>query len=590
MPHNITSIHFKNYKAFSDFSVTLGEFNVLVGPNNAGKSTVLGALRILAEAIRKANSRNPEWVPAEKNETFGYRVDLADLPVSTENVFHDYNDAEPAVITFRVSNGNKLRLVFPERGKCSLICDAKKVVRSVSSFKSEFDLRIAFVPVLGPVEHNEQLFLKETARRALLTSYASRNFRNIWHHYPERFKEFREMVQKTWPGMDIEPPERTDREKLTLLHMFCPEERFPREIFWAGFGFQVWCQMLTFLLQARGASLFVIDEPDIYLHSDLQRQLVSLLKELDCHVVLATHSTEIISEVEPDCILNINKRYRSGRRITNSKELQDIFSTLGSNLNPTLTQIAKSKRVVFVEGKDFQLFSRFARKLGLDAVANRSDFAVIPVEGFNPNRVKDFAHGVESTLGSKLLKAVIFDRDYRSQEEANEICAALGQFCKIAQIHERKEVENFVLIPSAITRAIARQAARRGIPNPATDDFLTTVLLDITAAMKNRIQANFVKLFCEFKRRKAPGVDVATFSEFAMNEFDRMWASLDSRLNVVSGKETLSALNALFQNKFGLNVTAVQIIDCMSKEEMPKEMIQLLSALDEFRRFEPPAD
>ncbi len=58
----ITSIHFRNYKAFRDYSVSLNDFNVLVGPNNAGKSTVLGSLRILSEALRKAHSRTPEWI------------------------------------------------------------------------------------------------------------------------------------------------------------------------------------------------------------------------------------------------------------------------------------------------------------------------------------------------------------------------------------------------------------------------------------------------------------------------------------------------------------------------------------------------
>lgn len=197
MPDTFTSIHFRHYKAFDDFSVSLGEFNVSVGPNNAGKSTVLGALRILAEAIRKANSRNPEWVQAETGQTFGYNVDLMDLPVSTENVFHDYDNSEPAVVTFRVSNGNKLRLVFLQQGTCNLICDARKAVRTVSAFRREYNLRMAFVPVLGPVEHKEELFQKETARRALLTSHASRNFRNIWYHFPDGFAEFRDLVRST---------------------------------------------------------------------------------------------------------------------------------------------------------------------------------------------------------------------------------------------------------------------------------------------------------------------------------------------------------------------------------------------------------
>jgi len=34
------SVRFKNYKALKNFSINLDEFNVLVGPNNAGKTGV----------------------------------------------------------------------------------------------------------------------------------------------------------------------------------------------------------------------------------------------------------------------------------------------------------------------------------------------------------------------------------------------------------------------------------------------------------------------------------------------------------------------------------------------------------------------
>ena len=263
MRDTITSIHFRNYKAFHDFSVKLNEFNVLVGPNNAGKSTVLGALRLLAEGLRKAYSRNPEWITLNRKGNYGYKVNLEDLPVSTENVFHNYEESEDAVITFRVSNGNSLKLVFPEKGVGYLFYDATKQIKTVAGFKAAYDLRIAFVPILGPVEHNEPLYQKEAARTALLSAVASRNFRNIWYHFPHGFAEFRQAIKNTWPGMDIEPPEMATIDDKLILRMFCPEERFPREIFWAGFGFQVWCQMLTFILQAKDSSLLVIDEPDI---------------------------------------------------------------------------------------------------------------------------------------------------------------------------------------------------------------------------------------------------------------------------------------------------------------------------------------
>ena len=342
-------------------------------------------------------------------------------------------------------------------GECYMIPTSDQFIRTPSDFRKHFNVEIAFVPVLGPVDHNEKLFEKEAARLALLSHGASRNFRNIWYHFPDGFAEFRKKFKETWPGMDIEPPEiMTDGER-PYLRMFCPEERYPREIFWAGFGFQVWCQMLTFILQARDASALVIDEPDIYLHSDLQRQLVGLLRELGPQIIVATHSAEIITEVEPQALLNVNKRFRSAKHVKDTRELQEIFQVLGSNLNPTLTQLAKTRRVVFVEGKDFQIFSRFARRLGLEAVANRADFAVVPVDGFNPQKVKDFASGMEATLGAKLLKVAIFDRDYRCDAEVAKITADLERFCRHAVVHDCKELENFLLQPLPIERAIKKR-------------------------------------------------------------------------------------------------------------------------------------
>ena len=94
----ITSIRFRNYKAFRDYSISLNAFNVLVGPNNAGKSTVLGAIRILSEGLRRARAKSPELI-RDKNErqVRGYSVRLQGLPISTENVFHNYDEATPVL-------------------------------------------------------------------------------------------------------------------------------------------------------------------------------------------------------------------------------------------------------------------------------------------------------------------------------------------------------------------------------------------------------------------------------------------------------------------------------------------------------------
>jgi hypothetical protein len=412
-----TSVTFSNFKAFAHYSLALSPFNVLVGPNNAGKSTVITAFRMLAEGLRKARSRAPVWLTGPEGDGFGYVVNLSELPVASENVFSDYNDSKPAAIRFRLSNGNHLRLYFPERDVCYLFPEAKISIRSPAQFKQHFNCDVAFVPVLGPVEHNEPLFQKEAARLALITHRASRNFRNIWHHFPEGFDSFRQLLQTTWPGMDIEPPRVDHSADRARLHMFSKENRIPRELYWSGFGFQVWCQMLTFITEGKDASLLAIDEPDIYLHSDLQRQLLSILKALGPDILIATHSTELVTGADPNDIVVITRTSRAGRRLKDPTQLQAVFKELGSNLNPTLTQLAKTRRALFVEGKDFQIISWFAERLGNQQVANRSRFAVISAEGFNPLKVTDVTRGMEETVGAPMSRAAVFDRDYRCPAE-----------------------------------------------------------------------------------------------------------------------------------------------------------------------------
>ena len=111
MTHDLlhyTDVVFKRFKAFDSFKLNLRHFNILVGPNNAGKSTILAAFRILAAGLRRASARRPERLLGPDGRVLGYQIDLAPLSVGEENIFHDYNDSEPATVTFSISGGKKL--------------------------------------------------------------------------------------------------------------------------------------------------------------------------------------------------------------------------------------------------------------------------------------------------------------------------------------------------------------------------------------------------------------------------------------------------------------------------------------------------
>ncbi len=583
------SVVLRRFKAFSFFKLTLGRFNILVGPNNSGKSTILTAFRILAAALRRATRYKPQFVTGPDGTVLGHVIPLGSLSIGEENLFFNYDDSEPASVTFSLAGDKRLLLYFSEPDSCVLIPDdPDHLVSTPARFRSSFNCPIGFVPILGPVEQREKLYKKEAARLALFNYRAARNFRNIWYHYPEQFEAFRDLLQQTWPGMDIEPPKVSMAYDKTVLHMFCPEQRFPRELFWTGFGFQVWCQMLTHIVQSRSYSIFLIDEPDIYLHSDLQRQLLSILEDLGPDILIATHSPEIVSEAEPNYIVLIDKNRKSATRVQNIAQLHEVFSSLGSNLNPTLTQLAKTRCAVFVEGDDFRVFSRFAKRLGLQDLSHRSGFAVIPIGGFKPDKVRSLKEGIEMTLGKEIRAVTILDRDFRSDAECSAVKLRCESFCDLVFILPCKEVENFLLVPSAMDRAtqkrISQRERRTGISMMCADG-CSAILDDFASRQKSYIQSQFIDSYKRFNRLTASSEHETVLNRVALDELELDWCKGPNRkLQLIPAKKALSAVNQELQEEFGVSVTPTAIIDSMHMNEIPTEVRCILESLADFVR------
>lgn len=220
-------------------------------------------------------------------------------------------------------------------------------------------------------------------------------------------------------------------------------------------------------------------------------------------------------------------------------------------------------------------------------MSNRSDFAVIASEGFNPQKVRDLAKGMELTLGHNILKAVVLDRDYRSKEEIAEVRAQLAKFSDLVHIHKRKEIENYLLDASAIDRAIKRQINEH---NKRTDkkvkcDGQTAELLEqLTSPMKHMVSAQFLAKRTPYKKSKQPGTDYATINQQLLEEFENTWTDWSKRRTIAPGKELLSQLNRRLQQECSVTITPTAIISAMEQDEVPDEISNLLNQLDLFRK------
>lgn len=582
----ITSISFTNFKCLRAYNVSLHDVNILVGPNNAGKSTVLSALRLLEVALRRARNKNADRVRLPDGSLgYGHYIPTTHLSVSLENVASDYN-SEDSRIDFRLSNRNKLTLYFPSDGRVTLYWEVDGApVSSAGKFRSAFPIAVQVVPVLGPLEHNESCVSEDTVRESLNTHRASRHFRNYWYYSTENWEEFSKMVSSTWPGMVIKRPEIDIGSR--QLSMFVSEDRIDREVYWAGFGFQIWCQLLTHISRVSESTLFAIDEPEIYLHPDVQRQLLTILRRLPCDVLLATHSVEIIGEADPSELLLVHKGKQSAQRLRDVEEVQLALASIGSAQNITLTHLARTKKIVFVEGdNDFKTLRRFAKVLGFDELSTGNGITPFESGGVSSwQKIKSFAWGVRQTVDKSIKILAIYNRDCYCDEQMLEIESELKKELVDAQILFRKEMENYLLDIDVLQRVFERQleakSKRAGISIVAAKG-IEKYLVEITDSVRLDAKSQYVAKKLEFRKRS--GRHMITASEQASREFEESWGDIRKRMSIVPGKQVLRSLRDAVQKDLGVNITDIQIIEGYRESEIPADMKSLIARLDVFRK------
>jgi hypothetical protein len=269
----------------------------------------------------------------------GYEIPTTQLPISLANIHSDYDVEKETSVVFALQDGSKLKLQFFDNSRCIMtVFESAFPARNTGQFRKAFPISICSFPTFGPLEEEEELLNDDYVRQWQASRRSHRMFRNIWHRRRDQFSVFQKLVEESWPGLSVSPPELHGYAPPRLT-MFCHEDRVPRELSWAGFGFQVWLQLLTHLLTAATATILIVDEPEIYLHPDLQHKLFQLLRRTGRQLILATHSAEIINEAEHDDIVLINRARRTSRRITDIDGLQDALSSIGSDQNIQLARL-----------------------------------------------------------------------------------------------------------------------------------------------------------------------------------------------------------------------------------------------------------
>lgn len=156
-------------------------------------------------------------------------------------------------------------------------------------------------------------------------------------------------------------------------------------------------------------------------------------------------------------------------------------------------------------------------------------------------------------------------------------------------IHDRKEIENYLLEPQPLERAIRRKIAYRKERGETKNDFLEdieVILEKLTNELKNPILGQYLANREPYEKQQHPDHDVATIKASLLVEFDKIWYNFESRVNIIPGKQVLSLLNKYLQEKFSVSLSLQAIISSFERNEIQDNIRSLIKGLDDFRNLQ----
>ena len=183
----IKKVTISNYRCFERCEINLKDLTIAVGRNNAGKSTLIEALRIVSVGVNRSSSINytstPNWLNIDK-DLYGISPSIENLDISTNNIFYLYG-SPPALIKTYFDNGILIDTYIGEEANIFiLIYDSTG--KNIVSKRMAKDLNLSpinILPQISPLLREEPIIKYTTVQRNVDTRLSSRNFRNQLKYY-----------------------------------------------------------------------------------------------------------------------------------------------------------------------------------------------------------------------------------------------------------------------------------------------------------------------------------------------------------------------------------------------------------------------
>ena len=474
MIHKLT---LRNFKSIGEQSYYFTDFDLLVGRNNSGKSTVLQALAIWQFCVEEFSR-----APRKGSGTNGIQVILPNftaLPVPEFRLLWK----DQAVGQARTEKKGSQKLILIEiivhwQGAdhqdhefgIGLRYQTSQTLYAIPTggwgkFRQCEQLlpKIAHVPPFSGLEPTEKWLDEAPTRQQVGKGQPGSVLRNLLlrvcppppkgadgkvikgYKAPDNWTELARMVQH-WFSVELQPPQ-YDSIKDVYIGVEYKQNGKAYNLIAGGSGFHQTMTLLAFLYGYEPTTI-LLDEPDAHLHVNLQREILEYFKkksaEKGVQFLIATHAEEFANGVDPSQILSLLRQVP-----TRIESTPQVLRAMAEVSNQQIMMLIGSPYIVYVEGEtDERILRAWAEQCGALPVMEKIYFKIMG--GGNKQDMKKLADEHVEALqqivpGVKRL--MLFD--YDGNDEAFHPKAGNSSLAE----WRRKNVENYLLVPPAWKRA-----------------------------------------------------------------------------------------------------------------------------------------
>lgn len=545
----LESVRVQRFKSIADATVPLGRITLLVGPNNAGKSSFLHAIQFavsVAQSLRLDNVSlwNGEDLSGSLSAQQLVYTPLRDVHALAAggNLRQDANQAIEVTLTTDDLGSATVQVRRGKNKNIAVTIQGSILGKRFEVMEQPFSV---VAPGLAGIPAFEEYRSPGIVQRAAAKGDANGVFRNVLWLLKQRedaWQEFQSRLETIFGGLNIDVDFNAAVDEVISARAINGDGSLPIDS--CGTGVLQAVQTLAYI-GVYQPKVLILDEPDSHLHPDNQRRLARLLdqitKTIDLQVVISTHSRHFLDEFSK---LGATAHWFSGGAVhPDNSDRVSVLLGLGALDAGDRLRNGGTPLIVLTEDSLTENLKRVLQSSGLgDDVCDVWSYAGCT----NVHSAKVLGNFIrEHAPGTRVI--VHRDRDYMSDDMAEKYQHDLSEAGLETFLTTGTDVESHLLVVDhllAIALGISREAVERFVEEATAESREKSVERCINHWLSEAQRA---------RNKGGPEPNAGRISAEANRAYD------NDPVRYRYGKRVLGVVKSKLQEALGRNVELAQV-------------------------------